>query len=222
MKKLVVAIDGPAGSGKSTVSKLVAKRLGLLYLDTGAMYRALTLKAMREGINFNNEEAVIKLAGEAEITLTMEPGREAKVFLDGDDVTYEIRMPEVTQNVKHVACIPAVRKRMVELQRNIAESEGAVVEGRDIGTVVLKDAPHKFYLDASEKERVTRRLKELLAKGMDVDIKDIEADVKARDTSDTNRKVGPLKKADDAVYVDTTRLSIDEVVDKILSYINNK
>jgi len=218
-KNLVIAIDGPAGSGKSTVSKIVAKRLGLLYLDTGAMYRALTLKVMRSGLNYTNADAIIDIARKTDISLTMKPGKEAKVLLDKKDVSRKIRTPEITQQVKHIACIPGVRERMVEIQRDIAEKDGAVVEGRDIGTVVLKNAPFKFYLDANEKERSKRRFKELVTMGVDVSQVEVEKDVALRDASDINREVGPLKKADDAIYIDTTKMSIEEAVEKILSFI---
>jgi len=218
-KKIIIAIDGPAGSGKSTVSKIVAKRLGLLNLDTGAMYRALTLKVMRAGIKLDDAEPIINIAQKTEISFRVKPGEESKVFLDGEDVSREIRTPGVTQNVKYIARIPGARKRMVEIQRNIAQAQGAVVEGRDIGTVVLPKAPFKFYLDAKEEERSKRRFKELTAMGMGVSLDEIKDDIRSRDTSDMNRKVAPLKKAEDAVYIDTTNMSIDEVVEKILSFV---
>lgn len=218
-KNIVIAIDGPAGSGKSTVSKLIAKRLNLLYLDTGAMYRALTLKVMRGGIDFQDTQSIIKMAQDTEINLTVKPGEEIKVFLDGEDVSREIRTPEVTQNIKHVAGIPEVRERMVEIQRDIASRSGAVVEGRDIGTVVLPDTPFKFYVDATEEERSRRRFKELREKGIEVSLDEIKADVRQRDASDMNREVAPLKKAEGAIRIDTTEMSIEEVVDKILSLI---
>jgi cytidylate kinase len=218
-KKLVIAIDGPAGSGKSTVSKLVAKRLGLLYLDTGAMYRALTLKVMRAGVKPEDKAAAVEIAGSADIQFTTNTDSDPQVFLDGEDVSREIRTPEVTQHIRYVACIPGVRKRMVQLQRAIAEKQGAVVEGRDIGTVVLKNTPFKYYLDASAEERAQRRFKELAEMGMEVTLEEIRADVIARDTSDINRKVGPLKKAKDAIRIDTTNLSIEEVVQKLITLV---
>ena len=218
-KKLVIAVDGPAGSGKSTVSRIVARRLGLLYLDTGAMYRALTLKVMNSGVDLKDTDSIIRLAHKTKITLTMEPGEELKVFLDGEDVSRKIRAPEVTQNVKYIACIQGVRKHMVQLQRGIAKKQNTVVEGRDIGTVVLKDSPFKFYLDATKKERARRRFKELTEMGLEVRLDEIEADVNFRDTSDMNREIAPLKKAEDAIYIDTTGISIEGVVDKILGFI---
>jgi len=219
-KDVIVAIDGPAGSGKSTVSKRVAKKLSLLYLDTGAMYRALTLKVMRNNVDSDDAPSIIKIARKTEINITLQPGEDIKVFLDGEDISGAIRTPEVTEEVKYVARIPEVRGHMVQTQRRIAGRSGAVVEGRDIGTVVLPDAHFKFYLDATEEERAGRRFKELKEMGMDVKLDEIKSDVKERDASDMNRKVAPLKKAEGAIYIDTTGMSIEEVVEKIISYIN--
>lgn len=218
-RDMIVAIDGPAGSGKSTVSKRVAKKLSLLYLDTGAMYRALTLKVMRNNIDSEDAPSIIKVACKTEINLTLQPGEDIKVFLDGEDISGAIRTPEVTEEVKYIARIPEVRERMVQIQRRIAGRTGAVVEGRDIGTVVLPDADFKFYLDATEEERAGRRFKELKEMGMDVVFDEIKSDVKKRDDSDMSRKVAPLKKAEDAICIDTTGMSIEEVVEKIISYI---
>lgn len=218
-RDMIVAIDGPAGSGKSTVSKRVAKKLSLLYLDTGAMYRALTLKVMRNNIDSEDAPSIIKVACKTEINLTLQPGEDIKVFLDGEDISGAIRTPEVTEEVKYIARIPEVRERMVQIQRRIAGRTGAVVEGRDIGTVVLPDADFKFYLDATEEERAGRRFKELKEMGMDVVFDEIKSDVKKRDDSDMSRKVAPLKKAEDAICIDTTGMSIEEVVGKIISYI---
>jgi len=216
--ELVIAIDGPAGSGKSTVSKLVAKALGVVYIDTGAMYRALTLKAMRNKVDLKDEGALTGLAKSTEIDLKDGPGS-LKVYLDGEDVAGLIRTPELTNNVKYIARVPGVREEMVKLQRSIGQRRGAALEGRDIGTVVFPDADYKFYLDADPEERARRRHKELVEAGQTVDLADIKKDVISRDESDMTRSVGALKKADDAILIDTTKLSIDEVVKKILSYI---
>ncbi len=217
-----VAIDGPAGSGKSTVSRMVADRLGYVYIDTGAMYRALTLKVMRKNLDMSDEDGITGLASQVTIKL-MQPvmGRgPIRVFLDGEDVSCEIRTMEVTTNVKHVCKIPKVREHMVALQKKMAsEMEGTVMEGRDIGTVVLPDAKYKFYLDASFDERVERRLAEMRAKGHPVTHAEVADDLKQRDHTDKTRKVGPLKKAEDAVLIDTTDLTIEEVVDKIAGYV---
>ena len=217
-KELVIAIDGPAGSGKSTVSKRVAARLGLLYIDTGAMYRAMTLKAMRKKLNLEDADALVSLARATKIDLKDESGR-LKVMLDGEDVAGFIRTPGLTNNVKYIARVPGVRKEMVRLQRLIGERSGAVLEGRDIGTVVFPDADYKFYLDADADERARRRYKELTESRQDVSLDVIKKDVLARDESDMNRAVGALKKASDAILIDTTKLSIDAVVEKMLSYI---
>ena len=214
----IVAIDGPAGSGKSTVSKLLAKRLNLLYIDTGAMYRALTLKAMRQGLDLEDEDALIELARSAKIDLGGASGS-LKVFLDGEDVSALIRTPELTNNVRFIARVPGVRSEMVKLQRLIGARSNAVLEGRDIGTVVFPDAKFKFYLDADVEERAKRRHKELLESDRKLALGDIREDVVKRDESDMKRQVGALKKAEDAVLVDTTDLSIEEVVNRLLSYI---
>lgn len=217
-KKIIIAIDGPAGSGKSTVSRMIAKRLGILYIDTGAMYRALTLKAMRLNLDLEDERSLTELAHSTKIDLMEEAGA-LKVTLDAEDVTGLIRTPELTNNVKFIARVPGVRKEMVRLQRAIGGKSGAVLEGRDIGTVVFPDADFKFYLDASLEERARRRHKELVESGQKITPEEIKKDVFVRDESDIRRSVGALKAAPDAIVVDTTDLSIDDVVGKVLGYI---
>lgn len=216
-----VAIDGPAGSGKSTVSRMVAEKLGFVHIDTGAMYRALTLKVMRNNIELMDEKRIISLSGHTDIKLLPPAGKKSiGVLLEGEDVSEEIRTMEVTANVKHVCKIPEVRENLVALQRKMAcGMEGTVMEGRDIGTVVLPDAKYKFYLDASFDERVERRLAELRAKGGTVTRAAVADDLKQRDHTDKTRAVGPLKKADDAVLIDTTDLSIEDVVNKIVDIV---
>ncbi len=214
----IVAIDGPAGSGKSTVSKLVAEKLGLLYIDTGAMYRALTLKAMRQKLNLGDGDELTELARSTKIDLQSISGK-LKVIMDEEDVTAFIRTPELTNNVKHIACVPGVRHEMVMLQRDIGKRSSAVLEGRDIGTVVFPDAKFKFYLDADVEERAKRRHIELTAANQKINYKDIKDDVVKRDASDMNRNVGALKKATDAILIDTTHLSINGVVEKLLKNI---
>lgn len=216
-KKIVIAIDGPAGSGKSTVSKLVAKSLGLLYIDTGAMYRALTLKAIRLGADLEDEGGLVELARSTDIGLGYKDGRQV-VLLDGEDVAGLIRTAELTNKVKYIARVPGVRQEMVRMQRRMGEKSGAVMEGRDITTVVFPDADYKFYLDADPEERARRRFKELKESGSAVTLEEIKSDVTSRDESDMKRSVGALKVADDAIIIDTTDLSIDGVVDKILSH----
>jgi cytidylate kinase len=221
-----VAIDGPAGSGKSTVSRLVADRLGYVYIDTGAMYRALTLKVMRKNVDLSDEEEIIKLSSALNFELVSDEkdGKKfIRVVMDGEDITKHIRNMEVTTNVKHVCKIPAVRENCVALQRRMADDmNGTVMEGRDIGTVVLPNAKYKFYVDASFDERVERRLAEMRAKGHPITRAEVADDLKQRDHTDKTRKVGPLKKAEDAVFIDTTDLSIEEVVAKIVQYVNTK
>lgn len=215
-----VAIDGPAGSGKSTVSRLVAGRLGYVYIDTGAMYRALTLKAMTEGICLTDAKALTRLSEDMDIELapSSDHGRTINVFLDGRDVSDEIRSMSVSEKVKHVACIAEVRNNLVKLQRAMAASVGgAVMEGRDITTVVLPGAAHKFYVDASFQERVRRRLSEMVSKGLKVTKHQVEEDLKMRDHTDRTRQAGPLRKSDDAELVDTTEMTIEEVVCYIVS-----
>lgn len=216
-KNLIIAIDGPAGSGKSTVSKIIAKKLGLLYIDTGAMYRALTLKAMRKNIDLEDERAVTGLAVSTKIEL--KDAGSLHVLLDGEDVSSIVRTPEVTANVKYIARTPGVRHEMVKLQRAMGETSGGVLEGRDIGTVVFPDADYKFYLDASPEERAKRRHKDLVELGARQEVEKIKKDIVERDASDVNRAVGALKQASDAIYIDTTNLSIDEVVSSVQSYI---
>ncbi|MFA6636667.1 MAG: (d)CMP kinase [Candidatus Omnitrophota bacterium] len=214
-----VAIDGPAGSGKSTIARLVAGKLGYRHIDTGAMYRALTLKVMREGIDLSDEKKIAQIAGAIDIDILPAASMDGslRVFLDGEDVTGDIRTMEVTSNVKYVCKIPLVRKKLVAMQRQMAESSGgSVMEGRDIGTVVLKDARYKFYVDASFDCRVERRFSEMKAKGDLVSKECVAEDLRQRDHTDKTRKVGPLKMADDAVLVDTTDLAVDQVVDIVV------
>ncbi|NQU73165.1 MAG: (d)CMP kinase [Candidatus Omnitrophica bacterium] len=221
-KQLIIAIDGPAGSGKSTVSKMVAKKLDLLYLDTGAMYRALTLKAMQAKLDLENEKQLIDMVKDTKIQIETRPrAKSIKVFLDGKDVTHKIRTPKLTDNIKYIAKVPGVRKCMVKMQRQIAAKKGAVLEGRDTTTVVFPDANYKFYLDANIAERSKRRFKDLSAICVDISIEDVKEDVRVRDESDKTRKVAPLKKAEDAICIDTTNMSIDEVVDRILSEVKS-
>jgi len=215
---MIIAIDGPAGSGKSTISKRVANRLGYFYLDTGAMYRALTFNAIQNKVSFSDEKALVALAEEAEIVLKKKNKKnDLSVFLNGKNVTKEIRLPHVTNEVKHIAKISAIRERLVRIQRAIAKGKNVVLEGRDTTTVVFPDAELKIYIDADQKERARRRFVELQEKGLSVAYEEILDDQIKRDGSDVARTVGSLKKATDAVVIDTTHMAIDEVVDRIIS-----
>ena len=214
----IITIDGPAGAGKSTVAKRLAAALNLSYLDTGAMYRALTLKAIRRDIDLEDEDALVRLARQTTIDLENHVSR-VKVFLDEKDVSEAIRTIEVTNKTFYVARAPRVRAIMVEWQRVIGGKKGGVVEGRDVGTVVFPRATNKFYLDADIGERSKRRIEELREKGNDVDADRLSAELRERDHKDKTRSVGPLKKADDAVLIDSTHLSIDEVIEEMLRHI---
>ncbi len=218
-RTVVVTIDGPAGAGKSTVAKALARRLNFSYLDTGAMYRALTLKALRKKIDLENEAALVRLAEETRIDLKGNSTVGLKVLLDGQDVSEEIRSVEVTNNTFYIARTPGVRALMVGWQRQIGERNDVVVEGRDVGTVVFPQAQFKFYLDADFEERARRRIQELRDKGKAVEAEQMKNDLQDRDQKDLTRKVGPLRKADDALVVDSTHLSIEEVVELLASRI---
>ena len=214
VKGIQVAIDGPASAGKSTVAKLVAKRFGYIYCDTGAMYRSVTLAALERGIDLSQDDLVSELANQ--ITITFAPGDPQKVFIDGHVVTQAIRSTEVAQHVSTVAAIPAVRSRMVELQRQIAQEGGIVMDGRDIGTTVLPAAPVKIFMVASAHERARRRFLDNQERGIDGgSIEELQRAIELRDQKDSTRAVSPLVKAADAYQLDTTHLTIEQVVDQI-------
>ena len=216
-----VAIDGPASSGKSTISKLIAKKTNFLYLDTGAMYRATTLAFLRNNISVDDEKAIEKLLDNLDISFkNTEDGQ--LVFLNGDDVTREIRDLEVTRNVSEISAIKAVRVKLVQMQRELAENHSIIMDGRDIGTVVLPNAELKIFLVASVKERALRRYRENQEKGIELSLEKLEEEIAHRDFLDSTRKESPLKKADDAIEIDTTSLSIQEVVSKITNLIQEK
>lgn len=217
----VIAIDGPAGAGKSTVAQKLAHVLHLRYLDTGAMYRALTLKAMREGVDLDDEEKLMSLALRTQMRTGYASGRKPiyRMIMDGEDVTEVIRSREVSTHVSQVASHPGVRREMARKQYEIAERGGIVVEGRDVGTAVLPSAPFKFFITASVKERARRRYQEMRADGYDVSPKSIEHEMVKRDHQDSTRVTNPLKKAPDAQLLDTTGKTVSQVVEEILEQI---
>ncbi len=219
MKKMNIAIDGPASAGKSTIAKKVAEKLGYIYLDTGAMYRTLTYAALSTGGDLQDEEALHKLLQGIRITFSTAENEMQRVFLNDEDVTESIRSDEVTQNVSLVSSFAKVREEMVARQKSIAQSGGVVMDGRDIGTVVLPDAEVKIFMTATAEERALRRYKENVAKGMTTSLEELTEDMKRRDHLDSTRTISPLKKADDAIVLDSTHLEIDEVVKRILDII---
>jgi cytidylate kinase len=208
---VIVAIDGPSGAGKSTVGKMLARELGYIYIDTGAMYRALGWKAMKEGVALKESPQLRELCARTDVTLR-QVGGELRVYVDGQDVSLFIRTPEMSMAASAISAQPSVRERLLELQRQMGRGGGVVLEGRDIGTVVFPEAKAKFYLDADPVQRAERRYAELKAKGEDVSLERIIEDVKKRDHDDSHRAIAPLKKADDAVVVDSSRMSAEEVV----------
>jgi CMP/dCMP kinase len=223
MEKMeIIAIDGPASSGKSTVAALLAKELGYLYFDTGVMYRAVTSAALKKAIPITDEEAVTQIAEVVQIEVSppsATDGRQYDVRLDGEDVTWDIRSREVEANVSPVSTYPGVRKAMTSQQRRIGLRGKVVMVGRDIGTVVLPEAPVKIYLDATVEERARRRFKELMQRGEKIDYQDILANLKSRDQIDSTRKVAPLKIAQDAHYILSDGLTIEQVVNRIKTFL---
>lgn len=216
-----IAIDGPAGAGKSTIAKEISRILGIVYLDTGAMYRTVALKAIRSGFDTLDEARLAVLVKDIDIRIEYKDN-EQRIFLDGDDVSGLIRTPEVSIGASNVAVIPAVRIKMVELQRDIARENDVVMDGRDIGTYVLPDANFKFFLTATLDERAKRRYSEMLSKGMtDVDYEEVKKDIAFRDKNDSSRAFAPLSKAPDAMEIDTTGLEPQEVLRIILDRIEN-
>ncbi len=218
---MIIAIDGPAGAGKSTIAKLIAKQLGLVYIDTGAMYRAVGLKAKRNNIACSEQEKIEEMLKNTEVELKNENGATA-VYLDGENVSAEIRLPEISRMASDISAVPVVRYAMVEMQRSMANKTDTILDGRDIGTFVLPNADVKIFLTASVEERAERRYKELIARGENVKKEDVRSDIEKRDYNDSHRALAPLKKADDATEVDTTGMTIDQVCEKIISLVRNK
>ena len=216
-----LAIDGPAGAGKSTIARAVSRELGWIYVDTGAMFRAVALFFLREGISAEDAEGIRKKIGGVTVTLGHENG-EQQVFLNGENVTGLIRTEEVGNMASACSVYPEVRQKLLELQRGLAERQPVVMDGRDIGTVVLPDADTKVYLTASVKVRALRRYRELLEKGAACDIAEIEKDIRERDWRDMHRETAPLKQAEDAVLVDSSDMTAAEVTDRILSLVRRE
>ncbi len=218
---LKIAIDGPAGSGKTTTAKLVAKRLGLLPVDTGAMYRAVAFECLRKNIDIHDENAVSRIVDNIQITQKL-INDEIHTFLNGEDVSREIRSPEVSEVVSIVSSYKKVRDKLVEIQRKIAQEQDVVIEGRDIGTVVLKDADVKIFMKADLKERAKRRFKELREQGVNVSFEEVLNELKKRDEMDSNRKLAPLRVPEGAIIIDTTNKTIEEQVEEIIKEVKNK
>ncbi|HHT67870.1 MAG TPA: (d)CMP kinase [Firmicutes bacterium] len=214
-----IAVDGPAGAGKSTIARLLAKHLGLRYLDTGAMYRAITLEALRREVDTGDEEALMKVATSVDLNIVFQGDKGNLIYLNGEDVTNSIREPEVTAHVSAVSSHKKLRDFIVALQEQIAKQGSVVMDGRDIGTVVMPDADWKFFLQATVEERARRRQSELERRGVSLDAGELREQIRRRDHLDSTRENSPLRKADDAIEVDTTSLSVAEVVQKLLDLI---
>lgn len=218
---MIITIDGPAGAGKSTIAKKLARQLKITYLDTGAMYRAVTLKALEMGVSLDDEDALATIVADTKVSVIPSPAG-VTVLLDGRDVSKDIRSAEVTRQVSVVARQPRVRKTVVDWQRLIGGEQSIVIEGRDIGTVVFPQADIKFFVDADLEERARRRARELEESGQSVDVQKLIAELQQRDRRDQERSVGPLIKADDAIAINTTAMSIEQVVAKMLDVVRQE
>jgi cytidylate kinase len=214
--KIIIAIDGPAASGKSTTAREVARRLGYIYLDTGAMYRAVTLKVLRENIDTNDSEQVTDLARQLNLQFRCSDDRTI-IYMNGEDISEKIRTPEIDQNISPVAANPEVRLIMVQKQRSLGKAGGIVIDGRDIGTVVFPKADLKIFMLASVQARALRRKKEQEQKGIKINLDKVVSDIEKRDQQDSTRDHGPLLKAEDAIEIDTTRLTVEQQIEQILA-----
>ena len=215
MKTYIIAIDGPAGAGKSTVCSDVAKELGILHLDTGATYRTLALGLLREGVDVTNEKEVTSVLDKIEISIDFVDGKQL-MYLNGEDVTSLIRTNEISQAASASSVIGSVREKLVQLQRDTAKKLSMIVDGRDVGTCVFPDAQYKFYLTADTRERARRRAKQLLEQGIECDFEELVAEIEERDHRDMNRPISPLRKAEDAILLDCTNMNQQEVVQTLL------
>ncbi|MBZ4645774.1 MAG: CMP/dCMP kinase [Petroclostridium sp.] len=221
MSTIKIAIDGPAGAGKSTIAKIVAKQLGFIYIDTGAMYRAVALKAIKNNIDTKDTDKVCSILHDLDIDIKYDNNGQV-VFLDGQDVTQEIRTPEVSIGASNVAAIPEVRIKLVELQRKLAASNNVIMDGRDIGTYVLPDADIKIFLTASVEDRAKRRYEEMIAKNSFCSLEEVKKDIEYRDKNDSSRAFAPLKIAEDAVVIDTTGNELEESLNIVLQLIKER
>ncbi len=220
-EKMIITIDGPAGAGKSTVSKMLAKKLGYLYLDTGSLYRALAFKALKDKIGLDDMDALDNLCSDTSIVLKNIDGQ-MKVYVDGEDVGDKIRTEEIGLTASKISTFAIVRQRLLQLQREAGAEGGIVTEGRDMGSVVFPHADYKFYLDADIEERIKRRHKELLSKGSSPEFQSIQKDMSARDEQDSRREIAPLKPTSSSIIIDSTKLSVPEVIEKIIQQMSNK
>jgi cytidylate kinase len=219
---VVIAIDGPAGSGKSTLGRLLAERLGFIHISTGALYRAIGWKAAQEGIPFTDIPRLLDLMKRTQLDIRQGKNGSYEVYVDGVEVTSVLYSQEVGNLASAVSAIPEVRENLISLQRKLGSKGNVVLDGRDIGTVIFPDADIKFYLDASPEERAKRRWLELQSKGISVDLDKLTEEIIQRDSQDMSRAVAPLRKAEDAIYIDSTGLSVEEVVEKMLSEVKKK
>lgn len=217
----IVAVDGPAGSGKGTITKRIEKEMGLINLDTGATYRCVALETIRHGLKAENEKEIIELLNNMQIKIEKQDGKDV-IYLNGEDVSKKIREMPVSKMVSQISAIIPVREKLVEIQREMVKGKNVIAEGRDIGTVVFPNANLKIYLDANEEVRAKRRYNECVEKGMKTTYQEVLENIITRDTNDKNKKYGALKKADDAILIDTSNMSIDEVVEKVKKEIKAK
>ncbi|MBQ6372144.1 MAG: (d)CMP kinase [Oscillospiraceae bacterium] len=217
-----IAIDGPSGAGKSSMAKTIAEKYGFIYVDTGAIYRTVGLAAHRRGISCSDEAAVSEILPEIRIEMKYDDRGEQRMFLDGEDVSTDIRMPEISICASDVSALPAVRAFLLDMQRSMAKTNNVIMDGRDIGTVVLPDADVKVFLTASSEERAKRRLKQLMEKGVNAEFESVLKDIEYRDRQDSSRDIAPLKPADDAVIVDTSSLDIEGTVELLSSVIEER
>jgi cytidylate kinase len=220
-KRLTIAIDGPSGAGKSTIARSLGRRLGYIYIDTGAMYRSVALRVKEKSISPENELALSQLASSLHITFVTE-GEQTHIFCEGEEITEAIRTPEISRLASSISRQKGVREALVQMQREMGKEGGVILEGRDIGTVVFPDADVKFYLDAESDERVRRRYHEMVEKGVNVDFKETQEELLQRDHNDLHRSHSPLKKANDAVFIDSTHRSVEEIVEEMVRIVKAK